>query len=115
MTNLPESNFKWRRIYSYVLSCVLLLFVAFILHKLTDQEQLGNTAFWILMVLWWVITFYMVAPSAEQIARIVQAAKITLSNPFSRSKSENTPAESDKEPTPPSDDFYGDDIGPDQT
>lgn len=75
---LPESSFRWRRIFSYALSVTLLFFVGWIIYQLTDQRKLADTAFWVLMLLWWVITYYMIAPSAEQIARIIQSARVAI-------------------------------------
>lgn len=73
---LPESDFKWRRIFSYVLSVALLALVGVAVYQITDSENLRDTAFWLMVLLWWVITYYMVAPSAEQIARIIQSARL---------------------------------------
>lgn len=78
MSQLPESNFRWRRIFSYTIACVLMGFVGWIVYQIDTPKELADTAFWILILLWWVVTYYMVAPSAEQIARIIQAAKISI-------------------------------------
>lgn len=78
MTPLPESNFRWRRIFAYAISVALLGFTGWIIYSLTDQRRLADTAFWILLLLWWVVTYYMIAPSAEQIARIIQSARIAM-------------------------------------
>jgi hypothetical protein len=75
-TPLPESQFFYRRLFSYALSVVLLVFLGFIVWRPTDAKTLGDIAFWLIVLLWWVVTFYMVAPSAEQIARIISAAKL---------------------------------------
>lgn len=77
-TPIPEGSFFYRRIFSYTLAVVLLFFTGWIVYQLTDQKKLADTAFWILVLLWWVITYYMVAPSAEQIARIIQSARVAM-------------------------------------
>lgn len=76
MTNLPESNFKFRRIFSYSLATALLALIALAVWRIDDQSVLKDVVFWLVIALWWVITFYMVAPSAEQIARIIQSARL---------------------------------------
>jgi len=73
---LPESNFFYRRWFSYVVAVVNVLGMAFLIHKMTEEESL-RTAFYVLGVIhWFTITYYMIAPSAEQLARIIQAARI---------------------------------------
>lgn len=75
---LPESNFRYRRIFSYVLTVALLVMLGFIIWQLTDAKELGDIAFWLIILLWWVVTYYMIAPSAEQIARIIQSARVAM-------------------------------------
>ena len=76
MSNLPESNFIWRRLFSYALAVGLLLLLSVVVYQISESKDLADTAFWLMVLLWWVITFYMVAPSAEQIARIIQSARL---------------------------------------
>ena len=76
MTNLPESNFKWRRIFSYATATSLLVLVGWIIWQIDDGSHLADIAFWLIIAHWWVVTYYMVAPSAEQIARIIQSARL---------------------------------------
>ena len=76
MSNLPESNFIWRRLFSYALAVGLLLLLSVVVYQISESRDLADTAFWLMVLLWWVITFYMVAPSAEQIARIIQSARL---------------------------------------
>lgn len=77
-TPLPESAFKWRRIFSYVAASILLALVWYIIARIESPKELADIAFWCLVLLWWVITYYMVAPSAEQIARIIQSARVMM-------------------------------------
>lgn len=79
---LPESDWLWRRVYTYVSSMLILLGIAWTLYGLDKAGEgaglleMGVRLCWLLAL---VITFYMVAPSAEQIARIIQAASILKS------------------------------------
>lgn len=75
---LPESNFIWRRWFSYVLAVGLMAFVGWIIALLNTPKELANLGFWLLVLLWWVVTYYMIAPSAEQIARIIQSARVAM-------------------------------------
>lgn len=72
---LPESDFKFRRIYSYTATTALIVLLAFIIHKMTEPESLRIAALYLSLLLWFTITYYMIAPSAEQITRIIQAAR----------------------------------------
>lgn len=73
---LPESKFFYRRVFSYVLTVALLGLLGYIIYQLADPGALKSIAFWLIILLWWVATYYMVAPSAEQIARIIQSARM---------------------------------------
>lgn len=75
---LPEIDWFWRRIYTYVVSIVLILLIAYVLYGLRGVQdadgllEIGLRLCWLLGA---VITFYLVAPSAEQIVHLVQAAR----------------------------------------
>lgn len=72
---LPESNFFWRRIYSYLVTCALIGLLIFVVSKMQSPESLRIAALYLSVLLWFAVTYYMVAPSAEQIVRIIQAAR----------------------------------------
>ena len=81
---LPESNWLFRRIYFYAVTAVILVMVWLQLDRLGDvailQPVIGIPAFitiiqWLLACLFVTITYYSVAPSAEQIIRVVQVAR----------------------------------------
>lgn len=78
MMNLPESDFKFRRLFSWLLATLIIGMIAWIIYRVEDNATLGEIAIYLILLLWWVITYYMVAPSAEQIARIVGAARIQI-------------------------------------
>lgn len=73
---LPESNFFWRRVYSYLISVVLLAALVLVAYKVDDAASLRVLVFYLSVLLWFALTYYMAAPSAEQIIRIVQTAKM---------------------------------------
>lgn len=79
---LPESDWLWRRVFTYVTSLLLLVGIGWTLYGLERAAdsagllEVGLRLCWLLAL---VVTFYMVAPSAEQIARIIQAASILKS------------------------------------
>lgn len=73
--NLPESDFTYRRIYSYALSLMLAVLLALVVWQMDDSEDLKDTAFWIIIALVVTNTYYMVAPTAEQLPRIFASVK----------------------------------------
>lgn len=88
MTNLPESNFKFRRIYSYALTLILSGLIGLTVWQMEASDDLRTTAFWLIIALIITNTYYMVAPTAEQIPRILQAARLKL---FDRGRSKAAP------------------------
>lgn len=72
---LPESNFLYRRIYSYVATVSIWGLLVFVVYKMEEPESLRIAALYLSLLLWFAITYYMIAPSAEQITRIIQAAR----------------------------------------
>lgn len=97
---LPESNWFWRRVFTFLATAsviVMLFFLGYALNRLTDgivnridnmtAETVATIAiaslkaitemfrlmFWVLIV---VVTYYMVAPSAEQITKMVKTAAL---------------------------------------
>jgi hypothetical protein len=79
---LPESDWFWRRAFSYVATLLLLAGIGWTLYGLEAARdsagllEMGLRLCWLVAL---VSTFYMIAPSAEQIARIIQAASILKS------------------------------------
>jgi hypothetical protein len=72
---LPESNFFWRRVYSYLATFSIWGLLTYVVHKMADAESLRWAVTCLSLLLWFTITYYMIAPSAEQITRIIQAAR----------------------------------------
>lgn len=72
---LPEFSFKFRRIFTYALTVLHIVMLA-VLVSMLPANDVASFAWWLLVVHWFVITFYMVAPSAEQVVKIIQTARI---------------------------------------
>ena len=75
MPPLPESNFRFRRIFSYALALALLTLLTVIVLRIEDASALERIAIWLIGLLGLVITYYMVAPTAEHIVQAIKAAK----------------------------------------
>lgn len=92
---LPETNWFWRRVYTFVLSLVSVAFIMYgleALQGLGDNENIYRVTRYMIGVHVMLITYYMVAPSAEQIIKIIQSAKIIRSGiPITRSASMQSP------------------------
>jgi hypothetical protein len=73
---LPEGHWTFRRWFTFVLSAVCLALVAWIVHKLNDGGPLAGVAYCLIGLVALVVTYYLIAPSAEHITRIVQSAAV---------------------------------------
>lgn len=73
---LPEGKFFYRRIFSYVLSGLFILLLAYVILRIDNNDDLRRVALYLCVLLFVVITYYMVAPSAEHVVKMVQAARI---------------------------------------
>ena len=71
---LPEIKTPWRRAYSYATTLITLGLVGYIVARLTAAEQLAEIAFWLICLNALIATYYMIAPSAEEIVRTIKAA-----------------------------------------
>lgn len=92
---LPETNWFWRRVYTFVLSLVSVAFIWYgleALNNMREAESVYRVTRYMIGVHVLLITYYMVAPSAEQIVKLVQAAKLLRAGvPITRSASIQTP------------------------
>lgn len=76
---LPETNWLWRRSYTFALSLISLAFVWFgaeAMYSLNRPLELFKITEYMIWILGFLILCYMVAPSAEQIVKLVQVAGI---------------------------------------
>lgn len=79
---LPEPQWLWRRVYVFATTTGLALaiyYFAWLLAHATTADQ--TRAFftltkWTLALLWTIMTYYLIAPSAEQIVKMFQTASV---------------------------------------
>lgn len=79
---LPETNWFWRRVYTFALSLISVAFIWYGIEALYDLRQpdaIYRVTRYMIGVHVLLITFYMLAPSAEQIVKLIQAAKLLQS------------------------------------
>lgn len=81
---LPESNWFWRRVFVFGLAAGLLLLVYMKIDSVADvarqgsREAIEGLVKLLRICLWLIgglILFYMLAPSAEQLVKLIQTAK----------------------------------------
>lgn len=75
---LPESAFLYRRIFSYGISICLIGLLALTVWRIDGADELRRVALYLCVLLFVVVTYYMLAPSAEQVVKMMQTAKLFL-------------------------------------
>lgn len=96
---LPESNFLYRRLTTWFIVMALLALVwhnVEALHGLGAVDGLVEITKWLIALAGIVSTYYLIAPSAEQVVRIIQTARVLRQGIRSAETTEETPA-----PAPP--------------
>lgn len=92
---LPETNWFWRRVYTFALSLISVAFIWFgleALNSMREPQLVYSVTRYMIGVHVLLITFYMLAPSAEQIVKLIQAAKLLHAGvPMTRSAVVQTP------------------------
>jgi len=93
---LPESNWLWRRVFIYSTMVVLLVGLGWIVWGMTDAlleivkgdadatatvNALRDVAYYAIGFAAWLATIYTIAPSGEQVAKMVQAVKLSIGAP----------------------------------
>ncbi len=82
---LPESNWFWRRVFVFLVTAAILWMVWGAITRLgavavvvPDQgiPALLSLCRWLLLITAMMVTYYMVAPSAEQTIKMMQTAKL---------------------------------------
>ncbi len=68
---LPESQWKFRRAFTYAVTIICLLLVGWIVHKLASGEHLAGVAYSLIGLCALLATYYLIAPSAETLAKII--------------------------------------------
>jgi hypothetical protein len=75
---LPESSFFYRRVFSYIVSLAFIALLAFVIYRMDEARELRLVAQYLCILLFCVITYYMIAPSAEQIVKMFQTARVLV-------------------------------------
>lgn len=92
---LPETNWFWRRVYTFALSLISVAFIWFGLEALNSMREprlVYSITRYMIGVHVLLITFYMLAPSAEQMVKLIQSARLLRSGiPITRSAVVETP------------------------
>lgn len=100
---LPEQSFLYRRIFSYGVAISLIGLIAFVVWRIEGDDQLREIALYLCTLLFIVVTYYMVAPSAEHVVKMIQLGKLWRSSP-----PESLPPALDAPPAPAEE--YGSDF-----
>jgi hypothetical protein len=92
---LPETSWLWRRIYVFTFSMISVAFILYglqSLHEMQNAEGVYRVSRYMIGIHAMLILFYMLAPSAEQIVKLIQASRIIMSGiPTSRSAVSESP------------------------
>lgn len=73
---LPESHWTFRRWFTYIVSLVCLAGVGWIIHKISEGQHLAGVAYALVGLCALLATYYLIAPSAEHIIKVVKAASL---------------------------------------
>jgi hypothetical protein len=73
---LPEGKWLYRRLFTWTLTLICCGLLWFIVQQLRGDVALVEVAKWLIGLIGILATFYLIAPSAEQLAKIVQAGRI---------------------------------------
>lgn len=106
---LPESNFLWRRVFAYVIVAALLGLVGWHVGTvgavaLNGSETAISGLVELLRLMLWLVamvaTYYLLAPSAEQIIKLVQTARVLRSGVQLRTAGNASPCPAPAAPEP---------------
>lgn len=73
---LPESSWKHRRWFSFGVTIACLVGVGWIIHKLVEAAHLAGVAYGLIALAALLATYYLIAPSAEHVVKLIQTARI---------------------------------------
>ncbi|MDM8352907.1 hypothetical protein [Brevundimonas diminuta] len=73
---LPEASWFWRRWFTYVVTIACLGGVGWIIHKLADGVHLAGVAYALIGLCALLATYYLIAPAAEHIVKLVRLASL---------------------------------------
>jgi len=75
---LPEQDWGWRRVFTYTLTLICCGFLLYCIHGLAAApsiRELYSLAWWLTALIALLATYYLLAPSAEQIVKMIQASR----------------------------------------
>ena len=72
---LPEGRWLFRRLFTWLLVLMCCALLGWIVHQLRGEARLVEVAQWLIGLIALLSTYYLIAPSAEHIVRLVQAGR----------------------------------------
>ncbi|PZU74140.1 MAG: hypothetical protein DI531_08180 [Brevundimonas sp.] len=84
---LPEGQWLFRRIFTWTLTVALLGLLGWITWRM-PADALQPVALWLIGLIALVVTYYLLAPSAAELARIFAELRVRL--PFNRTSGESS-------------------------
>lgn len=97
---LPESNWFWRRVFVFVVTAVVMWFLwgaihslgaVAVLHPTQGVPALLNLCHWLIVLVILMVTYYLLAPSAEQMTKMMHTAALLRSGVQIASRSVQEP------------------------
>ncbi len=85
---LPESNWLWRRVFVYLVTAVVMWFLwgaidrlggVAVLYPMQGVPALLNLCHWLIVLVILMVTYYLLAPSAEQMTKAIHTAALLRS------------------------------------
>lgn len=85
---LPESNWLWRRVYTFAVTGIILFFMwggldrigkVAVVAPAQGIPALLSISKWLVVLCWFSITYYLLAPSAEQVTKMFKTATLLRS------------------------------------
>lgn len=72
---LPEPTWGWRRAFVWFVTITACALLGYIVQQLRGNASLAEVAKWLIGLIAYLVTCYLIAPSAEHITRVVQAGR----------------------------------------
>lgn len=85
---LPESNWFWRRVFTFAVTAVILFFMWGLVDRIGKVAVVApsdgipallSVSKWMIVLCWFAITYYLLAPSAEQVTKMFKTATLLRS------------------------------------
>lgn len=72
---LPEGKWIWRRLFIWLLTIAACACIWWIVPRINGQAELVDVIKWLIGAIIILATYYLIAPSAEHIVRLVQGGR----------------------------------------